>query len=78
MTDQMVEKAIVLCAHDRFAGNTQSAHQALRQGRCDICCVFSDHLINQLGSYLGEVDRTVKAVYKCEPFRDGSNDGATR
>jgi hypothetical protein len=72
MTDQMVEKAIQLCANERFAGNTQSALQALRQGRCDVCCVFSDHLVSQLGSYLGEMDRTVKAVYKCEPYRNGS------
>ncbi len=74
MTDQMVEKAILLCANDRFDGNTQSAIQALRQGRCEVCSVFSDHLVSQLGSYLGEVDRTVKAVYKCEPYHNGSED----
>ena len=76
MTDQMVQHAIVSCAKDRFAGNVQGTLQALRQGRCEICFVYTDHLISQLGNFIGDVDRTVKAVYKIKPYGFDSNNAS--
>ena len=63
----MVEKAITFCAERKFSGNIREAQQALSQGRCDICNCLSESLVVQVGKYLGQIDRTVKAVYQYEP-----------
>jgi hypothetical protein len=69
LADQMIEKAVASCADKKFRGETESALQALRQGRCDICGYVAGSLVQQIGQYLGQMDRTVKAVYAYEPER---------
>ncbi len=67
LANQMVEKAVTFCAERRFNGDTQAATMALRQGRCDVCAYVSNSLVKQVGEYLGQMDRTVKAVFEFEP-----------
>ncbi|HEX9013938.1 MAG TPA: PEP/pyruvate-binding domain-containing protein, partial [Anaerolineaceae bacterium] len=67
LADQLVDQAIQSCAAQKFHGDLQQARQALRLGRCDTCAAVSDCLVRQVGEYLGQVDRTVKAVFQCEP-----------
>jgi len=77
MADQMVQNAVAYCASKTFAGNTQRTLQALSQGRCEVCCHFSDKMIEQVCEYLGDVDRTVKAVSRYDPndrSHNGTND----
>lgn len=69
IADRMVDKAILRCAEKNFAGDTQRARHALQQGRCDICGHVSDSLGRQIGEYLGNIDKSVKAVYKYGPER---------
>ena len=66
LADQMVERAIAFCADKKFNGDTQQAQLALRQGRCDVCGYLSNSLVRQVGEYLGQVDKTVKAVFEFE------------
>jgi hypothetical protein len=63
----MVEKAIAKCADAHFAGNIRRMRQSLLQGQCEHCRCISDSLVRQIGEYLGQVDNTVKAVYRYEP-----------
>jgi hypothetical protein len=67
LADQMVDKAVGYCADRMFGGDKQRALQSLQQGRCDICGLLSSELVKQVGQYLGQMDRTVKAVYEFEP-----------
>ena len=67
MADKMVEQAILFCADKKFAGDERQTVAALRQGRCDICDYLAYSLVRQIGDYLGQLDRTVKAVYLFEP-----------
>jgi hypothetical protein len=65
--DNMVEQAIVECAAAHFAGNIRKMRQALLTGQCDHCKCISDSLVRQIGQYLVQVDKTVKAIYQYEP-----------
>ncbi len=67
LANGMVEKALAATAADLFAGNAQDVLQAIRQGRCDICCHCSDRLVQLVSEYLGQMDKTVKAIYRYEP-----------
>ena len=67
LADQMVDKAIVYCAGRMFGGDKQLILHSLQQGRCDVCGLVCDDLVKQIGEYLGQMDRTVKAVYEFEP-----------
>ncbi len=67
LADRMVEKAVAATASDLFAGSSTDVLQAIRQGRCDVCCHCSDRLVQMIGEYLGQMDRTVKAIYRYEP-----------
>ncbi len=67
LADMMVEKAIAFCAQKNFAGDVRHARRNLSQGRCDICGDVVDSLGGQIGEYLGQMDRTVKAVYRYGP-----------
>jgi len=67
LSDTMVQNAIAYCADKKYSGDVREATLALRQGRCDICGYLSESLINQVGEYLGKVDRTVRAIYRYEP-----------
>jgi hypothetical protein len=64
LTDRMVEKAVVFCAEKKFNGDTPAVRLALRQGRCDVCRYLCSSLVSQVSEYLGQMDRTVKAVYE--------------
>lgn len=66
LADQMVDQATRMVAEIKFNGNPDQALQALQSGRCDICGTFSECLVNQIGGYLGQLDRTVKAVYQVD------------
>lgn len=70
IADTLVEAAILDCANRSYSGNPAQVRQALKQGRCDVCQVFTDHLVYQLGQYLSRVDKTLKAVVKYEPEPD--------
>jgi hypothetical protein len=67
LADQMMDRAIQACADLKFNGDCQVALQAMQLGRCDICRLVSDSLVLQMGDALGQVDRTVKAVFQLEP-----------
>ena len=67
LTDQMVERAIVACAEAHFAGDTRRARHALLQGQCEHCKCVSDCLVSQICAYLGQMDKTLKAIYQYEP-----------
>jgi len=67
LADRIVEKAITFCADKKLSGDVQEATLALEQGRCDVCSFFADSLIRQVSAYLGEMDKTVRAIYKVEP-----------
>jgi hypothetical protein len=64
LADRMVEKAIQMVAEIKFNGIPDQAIQALQLGRCDICGTFSECLVGQISQTLGQLDRTVKAVYQ--------------
>ena len=64
--DQMIRKAIEVCAEAFFTGNTEWAVQALRQGREDVCEALSESLSVQIAEYLGVMDKTVKAIFRYE------------
>lgn len=66
LVDRMVEKAIVYCAEKSFNGNVKAARKAFSEGRCDACNYLTMNLVKQVGEYLGQMDKTVKAVYKFE------------
>ncbi|MCE5209746.1 MAG: PEP/pyruvate-binding domain-containing protein [Chloroflexi bacterium] len=67
LADSLVFSAITDCADQSYSGNTTQVLEMLRQGRCDICRVFTDHLIYHIGLYLSQVDKNLKAVIKYEP-----------
>jgi hypothetical protein len=67
LADTMVQNAITYCAEKKYSDDFQEAAQALRQGRCDICGYLSESLIRQVGEYLSQVDKTVRAIYRYEP-----------
>jgi len=67
LADRMVERSIAYCAEKRFSGDIRQTEQALYQGRCDICGIITEDIVRQVGEYLGQMDRTVRAVYRYEP-----------
>jgi Pyruvate phosphate dikinase, AMP/ATP-binding domain len=67
LIDRMVDQAIVECAEELFAGDTHRVRQMMLQGHCEYCGIVSESLARQLGEYLGQMDRTVKAVYHYKP-----------
>jgi hypothetical protein len=65
--DRIVEKAITHCADKKLSGDVHEAALALEHGRCDVCSFFVESLVSQVCQYVGEMDRTVRAIYKVEP-----------
>jgi hypothetical protein len=72
LTDKMVEQAISECAELAFAGDVRRARHALLQGQCEHCKTVTDSLVRQIGEFIGQVDRTVKAIYRYEPMGDAN------
>ena len=64
LTEKMVEQAIAVCAGMHYAGDKLRMRHAILQGRCEHCKCLTDDLVDQIGDYLGQVDKTVKAVYQ--------------
>lgn len=77
LADKMLERAISFCSERKFGGNSEQVLLALRQGRCDICSQLTYSLIRQISEYLGQLDRTVKAVYAFEAENLKTGDSAT-
>lgn len=67
LTDDMVERALAICADEHFGGDIRQLKQELLQGQCEHCSCISDHLAVQISNYLVKIDKTVKAIYKYEP-----------
>jgi hypothetical protein len=67
LIDKMVDQAIVECAGELFAGDKRRMRRSLLEGHCEHCSRVSASLARQIGEYLGQMDRTVKAVYHYEP-----------
>lgn len=72
LADQMLEKAVAACAQKYFNGNIEWSYQALRQGRADICSELSRNLSRQIAAYLGNIDKTVKAIFEYTPDEAGA------
>ena len=53
-----------LCAIERFQGSVTRTTQEIQRGNCEVCGAVSDCLARQVGTYLGQMDRTVKAVFR--------------
>ena len=70
LTDQMVAQAVQECAERHFSGDERRLRQAILDGKCDFCQCISNGLVRQIGEYLGQVDKTVKAIYQYEPIAD--------
>jgi len=70
LTDKMVERAVEACAEEHFAGDSRRMRRALLQGQCEHCSCLSVSLVHQIADYLGQVDRTVKAIYEYRPSFD--------
>jgi hypothetical protein len=67
LTDEMIKRAIEICANDYFAGDIRQLKQALLKGQSPHLRCVRDHLAEQICEYLGQVDKTVKAIYQYEP-----------
>src|SRR5512135_3774921 len=70
LTDKMFDQAIDECAYEIFAGDTLRMRQSLLQSHCENCHCVAVCLARLIGEYLGQVDRTVKAVYNYQPLED--------
>ena len=66
--DQMLDKAIQTCAEPQVSRGISCRPIRPCNGPCEHLrqCLPSS-LVRQIGEYLGQVDRTVKAVYQYEP-----------
>ena len=62
--DRMVEEALASCANRYFEGDHSTTLEALQKGRRDVCQCFTEIIGRQISEYLGQMDRTVKAVYE--------------
>ncbi len=76
LADQIVDKAIQMCADLKFRGDKAQTLQALQAGRCDVCGTVSQCLVRQVSEVLGQLDHTVKAVYQYEPELTSLRKGA--
>jgi hypothetical protein len=74
LTDRMFTQAIVECADNIFAGDTLRMRQSLLQSHCENCRCVAECLARLIGEYLGQVDRTVKAVYNYQPLEENGKE----
>lgn len=70
LADRMVETALGACADKHFSGDKEQARQSIRRGGCEYCACLSDSLVEQISQYLGEIDKTLKAVFRYEPVEE--------
>src|SRR5665811_1456785 len=67
LADKMVHEAVRTHAEAKFHGNVQRTVQEIQQGNCEVCGSVSGCIARQVGVYLGQMDRTVKAVFMYQP-----------
>ncbi len=67
IASRMLDEALDACAAERFNGSVEQTRLALHQGQCEVCRALKVHLVEQVGAWLGGMDRTVKAIYAFEP-----------
>jgi hypothetical protein len=67
LADKMINDALRAHAEAKFNGNSQRVLQEIQQGNCEVCGAVSECIARQVGAYLGQMDRTVKAVFRYEP-----------
>ena len=65
--DRMVSEAVQYAANKKFSGDASAVLNALQSGRCDICRLVSDSLVNQISQHLSAFDKKVKSIYRYEP-----------
>lgn len=65
--NKMVNDALRTYADARFRGDVDQTLQEIKQGNCEVCGAVSTCLASQLAAYLGQVDPTVRAVFRYEP-----------
>lgn len=67
LVDHMVTNALESCAQKLFDGEREQALEALTVNQVEACIAFSDNLVRQIATYLGSMDKMVKAVFEYEP-----------
>lgn len=67
LADKMVNEAVRTHAEAKFHGNVQRTVQEIQQGNCEVCGSVSGCIARQVGVYLGQMDRNVKAVFMYQP-----------
>ena len=65
--DRMVSEAVQYAADRKFSGDVPAVLNALQSGRCDVCRLVSESLVNQISGHLSAADKKVKAIYRYEP-----------
>lgn len=69
LTDNMVERALGVCADQFLEGDFRKMNQNLIKG--DYYSEFKQCLATEVAEYLGQVDKTVKAIFHYRPKVDG-------
>src|SRR5512137_1236040 len=67
LAEKMVAQAIATCAEEHFASDNLRMRHAILQGHCEYCKCLSDNLVLQVGEFLGQMDKTIKAIYQVGP-----------
>jgi hypothetical protein len=67
LTDDMVERALAICADENLEGDVYALHQTLAHGNDEYRDAFNEQLAGQIGEYIGQLDKTVKAVFSLVP-----------
>ena len=63
IADSVLKSAIAYCANQHTAGDNQLALQSIRSGVFDVCECLRNNLVDQIAQVLGELDKTVIAVF---------------
>jgi hypothetical protein len=64
---EMMEKALMFCAEKTGLTDGDQVVQARALGDCATCEYLRFGLANEVASYLGSIDETIKSVYVYEP-----------
>lgn len=64
---EMMEKALMFCAEKSGMSDGDQVVQAHARGDCVTCEYLRFGLANEVASYLGSIDETIKSVYVYEP-----------
>lgn len=67
LTDDMVERAVSECVDQHFAGDINQLSTALLQGQLEHCRCITSSLVMEISRYLGQTDKTIKAIVQYEP-----------